>query len=597
MTTPEEAMFAEALAAARAGERSRARDLLTRLLKIRQDQPEYWLWMSAVVETSKERIFCLKEALRLDPDNLSAKRGLILAGALAPDPSVAVPAKYQKRNWKSQVILPGGMEAALPISKRQGLAIGGAAVLFVALLAFFIFGVPGWLNSGKGRFIYIPASSAVPDIIITASATATMTVDASSLSAGLKEPYTPTPVYINTPHIASEAFRIGLRAYQRGEWDVAQNYFSQSANIEPEAADVIFYMGETLRQQGMLDKALAAYEDAAKKNPDFAPAYLGMARVHMAQDPAQVDQALEDLETAIDLDADFLEAYIEMAAVQVQAGDPKQALAFLGEAEQIQPGAAVISFTRASVYMSMDDPERALENAFQAKSVDVTLLPVYRLIGQAYQAQGDMQASLEPLNTYLRYAEGDADAWIILSRAQFQTGDKKGALKSLDRSISLNGTQPGAYLQRGLFLLEDEESAEEALEDFKTARDLDKESFEASLGIAKALMALKYPGDAYEQIERSKGLAETETQKAAWQFWRAQSLEALGEIEIALRDYQAVLALPKGIAQKDWVEYAQDRVDALEKKTATPMPGTSTPSPTASRTPVKSRTPARTATP
>ncbi len=119
MTTPEEAMFAEALAAARAGERSRARDLLTRLLKIRQDQPEYWLWMSAVVETSKERIFCLKEALRLDPDNLSAKRGLILAGALAPDPSVAVPAKYQKRNWKSQVILPGGMEAALPISKRH----------------------------------------------------------------------------------------------------------------------------------------------------------------------------------------------------------------------------------------------------------------------------------------------------------------------------------------------------------------------------------------------------------------------------------------------------------------------------------------------
>jgi hypothetical protein len=29
--------------------------------------------------------------------------------------------------------------------------------------------------------------------------------------------YTPTPLYVNTPHPISEAYRIGIRAYQRGD--------------------------------------------------------------------------------------------------------------------------------------------------------------------------------------------------------------------------------------------------------------------------------------------------------------------------------------------------------------------------------------------
>jgi Tfp pilus assembly protein PilF len=48
-------MFHEAMTAIRQGERSRARDLLTRLIKIDRNQAKYWLWMSTVVETGKER--------------------------------------------------------------------------------------------------------------------------------------------------------------------------------------------------------------------------------------------------------------------------------------------------------------------------------------------------------------------------------------------------------------------------------------------------------------------------------------------------------------------------------------------------------------
>jgi hypothetical protein len=41
-STPQEIMFGEAMSAIESGDAARARDLLTRLLKIGQENPEYW---------------------------------------------------------------------------------------------------------------------------------------------------------------------------------------------------------------------------------------------------------------------------------------------------------------------------------------------------------------------------------------------------------------------------------------------------------------------------------------------------------------------------------------------------------------------------
>ncbi len=67
------------------GQRGRARDLLTRLLRENQSDAQGWLWMSSVVESLSERIFCLEKVLKLEPKNNTAKRGLVLLGARSPD--------------------------------------------------------------------------------------------------------------------------------------------------------------------------------------------------------------------------------------------------------------------------------------------------------------------------------------------------------------------------------------------------------------------------------------------------------------------------------------------------------------------------------
>src|SRR5258708_33494109 len=85
-------MFDEAVQALKDGQRQRAKDLLTRLIKVDQSKPDYWLWMSAAVEAEKEQVFCLQNVLKLDPNSVPARRGLVVLGALRPEEAGLPPA-------------------------------------------------------------------------------------------------------------------------------------------------------------------------------------------------------------------------------------------------------------------------------------------------------------------------------------------------------------------------------------------------------------------------------------------------------------------------------------------------------------------------
>ena len=80
-----------------------ARDLMTRLLQRDRSNPQYWVWMSGLVETAKERAFCLREAYKLDPTNATAIHGLRFSGENIPDPQPLPPFDPAKLAWKTSL--------------------------------------------------------------------------------------------------------------------------------------------------------------------------------------------------------------------------------------------------------------------------------------------------------------------------------------------------------------------------------------------------------------------------------------------------------------------------------------------------------------
>src|SRR5258706_933449 len=102
---PEDNTFQEAVDAVRRGDKTRAKSLFTDLLKEDQNNATYWIWLSAAVDNSKERIYCLQTALKLDPENGTAKRGLVLLGALQPDENIQPFPMNRPRAWEEKLLL------------------------------------------------------------------------------------------------------------------------------------------------------------------------------------------------------------------------------------------------------------------------------------------------------------------------------------------------------------------------------------------------------------------------------------------------------------------------------------------------------------
>ncbi|MFQ5401390.1 MAG: hypothetical protein ACE5E7_17550 [Anaerolineae bacterium] len=115
MTTAKHARWLQAgIAAVKAGERDKARALLTQLLQIDERNEQAWLWLSGVVNTDDERRQCLENVLAINPDNEPARRGLTRLGVKQPTggreevivrqeiepPSLAAAILYPERHTK-----------------------------------------------------------------------------------------------------------------------------------------------------------------------------------------------------------------------------------------------------------------------------------------------------------------------------------------------------------------------------------------------------------------------------------------------------------------------------------------------------------------
>ncbi len=604
----EDTLLQEAIEALRLGEKAKARELLTRLLKTDQNNAQYWVWMSAAVETVKERVYCLEAALRLDPENAAAKRGLVLAGALPPEDNIRPFPINRPRQWEDE--LRAATEAERPRGFKA-VAAHPAARLALALLVLGV--IVGVVVTGL-RMPRMRRLAVAPTITPGPSPTFTLTptfVNATAPPANtpsfsgptplwmlLEATYTPTPLYVSTPRdvLSVDVFRAAQRASEQGKWEEVIGYLQQVATLEPQSADPHYYIAEAYVQLKDYGRALAAYEQAIRINPNLGPAYVGRARMLRLLDPKQ--DVLPDLNAAIAGDPNYPNAYLERSAYYIEKNNPQAALSDLQRAQQLAPDSPLVYLYYAQAYQALGDTSRALTFAEKAYQMDITLLPVYRLLGQIYAQRGESRKALEFLQVYVQFEPQDPEALVWVGTAYNAAGQYQTALQFLNRSISLNNRLGEAYLQRGQAYIGLQEGAK-AEADLKSAARYFPNSFDVTLGLVQAAVLQKHFGDAFLAADTLSRLAETDAQRAEVYYWRAYAQEKLDRHASARPDWEALLALPKGVVPAERLAEAQQYLKAgmtptrTPTVTRTPRPGTPTPTPSRTPTPTPSPSPTK----
>ncbi len=593
--TGDNPMLRESMDALRLGDRGRARDLLTRLLKTDQKNPKYWLWLSAAVDTQKERIYCLQMVLQTDPQNASAKRGLILMGALPPDDSIPPFPLNRPRLWEEKLI-----HSQESREKTSGLDRPVVRILSIVGISVIIIGI-----LLLGRSLLFP-NHAAPYISPTRRPTLTLTstqtitpvfrtatptfVGATPLWMFLASTYTPTPLYVVTTHpvLSRASYEAGLRSMAAGDYDTARVQFQDVLKTEPDAPDVFYYIGESYRMQENFWSAKDSYQQAINHDPSFAPAFLGRARANQGLN-REVD-VLGDMNTAIDLDRNFAEAYIARGEYTLQ-NHPSAAKEDLETALELTPDSALAYLYLAGAELNLGDDYAALDAAKHANELDMTLVPVYLTLAKAYIKTGQTAQAVNVLQTYVIYNPGDASALLQLGTAYNSIGNYEGAVEVLNKSIDADQHNPEAYFQRGTAYL-NLDSPNLAETDFNSVLNYDLSDFDAYLGLARSYFMQGNPNNAYiEADQKALPLAHSDNTKAQVYYWEAQFLEAIGDPlsnQGAQNSWEALIALPAEAMPEAW------RSEAFQHLKVTP---TFTPSLTPTLTSVLMPTQAFTQTP
>jgi tetratricopeptide (TPR) repeat protein len=591
--TPEERLYQEALVALKAKNYPQARELFTRALKLNRQNPDYWLGMSMAVDTLKERGVCLREVLKLDPNNDLAKRGLLLMGEEVPNPPEMWKMADLKTDWKVSLEIPKEPKPRrkLPVRRPLGWSLASLLVIGVIIGGILIARNPRYrLDTSPILRVTVPATltpSVSPTITVTK-------VGPQPLDIRLNATFTPTIIYAATPHNRSEAYSSAIKAINRGEYARAIELLQQVLAEEPDSADLHYLVGEVYRLQNNLKDAFSSYDAAVKANPAYAPSYMGKARVTLMYSAKQTDQAITLLNKALSLDPGLSEARMDLVKIYISTNKPDTALTWLEDYLTYAPDTAEVEWMRAMILLEKGDADGALAAVDRARELDRSYLPSYLLWSKILQQMGRYEESIVPALTYLNGVPSNSEGGLLLAKAYYNTGDVPLALSTIDKVISADKKVTDAYLLRGDIYM-DLGDLIEADNDYLRAQQLYYRSFGALIGRARVQLAYTYAGAAYNYILSAEDAVTTPREQAILLYWRAQALIGLKENGAAIRDYEALLALPEGIAPEDLLEKARTEYFAMVTTTPTFTPTiTYTPSPTFTASPTL--TPSRTAT-
>ena len=573
-----------------------AKELLTGLLQTDQNNATYWVWMSAAMETQKERLYCLQMAYKMDPANTAARRGLVLMGALSPDDSLPPFPMNHPRPWETKIKLEEEKSRPTGIKRVTGnpvfrLALIGMVV--VAVVGGAIFGL-GALITANRRTVPVNLTPATPRPTVTRvvnknvpTLNATIVPLADLLKGGT---YTPTAIYALTPHadVALDAYHGAVRAYSQGRWSDLANMMAQVGTSQPGSVDALYFIAEADRLSGQFADAIDYYKLAIKLNANFAPSYLGRARADLGLNPQK--SVIADLNKAISLDPNYSEAYLERGLYYLNRQNLPAAKSDLVQAASMNPGSPLVQVNLARVLLAVGENQAALDAAQKANQLDITMLDGYLVLGMAYRANDQIDQAVDALDIYTKYSLTNPEAFTVLASAYFARGDYPAALKNVDQAILLDKNDAAAYRWRGEIYLATQEYTK-ALSDFRQSYRTNV-TFEAGVGIVRSMLAQQDFSDAYGTVLVIEKLVKTDQQRGIFLYYGAIALEGLNEQVAASRNWTQLLALPAVATTDQMRAEAKAHIIALESATPPPPPtATVTPTPRPTSTVTPTRTP------
>ena len=308
--------------------------------------------------------------------------------------------------------------------------------------------------------------------------------------------------YYSEHRSAYAAFYLGLTHSNRGDYEGAIPYYSESIKLNPEVHVPYHNRGTAYGELQMHDLALADYDRALDLSPKSCGTYSNRGNLHLQM--SNLDLAYQDFRTALDIEPTHLPSHVGLGNVLFARGSYVQAIGEHSVAIGLEPENKQALANRGEAYSSSGHPDLAIRDFEKVLSLDSTFVGIHSNIGKAYAFKGDH--------------------------------DK--AIRHYDLEIALKPTAL-AYSNRAAAWIAMREYGR-AIDDSKTAIDLDEKYDSAYLNRAIALNAKGLHKEAISDADR---VMELVPKSAPAYNTRGDAYRGMGRVELALKDFSRAISI------------------------------------------------------
>ncbi len=589
-------LLPQAIAAARAGQKEEARQLLVQVLRANPRSEAGWLWMSAVVDTRAERVHCLKQVLAINPASEMARRGLEALGALdaaqpaappSPAPHDAPPAPHgvplvgpeavARAQREAEAVLaalreeeqragPAAVWAAPEALSQRGrarlgvhpgpmvfvvmgsVALVAAVVILVSLLSGALrpqeTAVAGVTPSPVPTATATPEDAPTPRPTRTPAPSALLDVSEPSLPVvdaprgDLRFGLTPTAPYVLTPHPSNRTVEEVAAAFYAGRYEEALTLAEQArAGGEP-PPDLGYFEAASLLQLGETARAVRLAEQGVAQESDFAPLHVVLAEGYTRQ--GSFERARVAAERARSLDPRLIAGYIALAELYLEQGNYDAALTEVEAGRIVRKYDVNLLVLASRIHLARGDAENATAYANLAYYIDPGAEPVALALARGRLALDFNERAIIGLEDFLNEVNpSSAEAWALLGQAYGRQGRAADAQMAYARALQLSGDASLALAERGRLYLA-QGRYREAYDDLTAALEVLGSEPELRLDHARAAFAVgayRETLDDLDALRSEDGALEPELEVFA-----VRALAGQGRYEEAIERATALLA-------------------------------------------------------
>ena len=331
---------------------------------------------------------------------------------------------------------------------RRAGVVGAAVITIIALVLPLLFQMQVFKHSGEAWKSGRATGEVIAEVIAEATAThvarlsqATATVAAAELSE--------VSATATVEAMVNDYIRQGFDYADKGDYERAIAAYTEAIKLDPDYAPAYLSRGWTYYGQSDYKQAIADYNQAIELDPNYAYAYndRGIAYYHQGD----YERAIADYNKAIELNHDPLSwPYNNRGLAYAGLGDNKQAITDYTKAIELDPGYVKAYNNRGEAYADLGDYEQAIADFTKVIELDSNYAPAYNSRGLAFNELKEYASAISDFTKAVELDPGYAFAYNNRGWAYSQIGDYERAFQDFEKSVGLNPNNPWVYYNRGL---------------------------------------------------------------------------------------------------------------------------------------------------